>query len=131
MEVLDINNMPAATAVVHPGNGPPDRIVSLGAIGFAARTVYRFLFSTPSGMSIETRQTVEHTALTFRRLNEAEARDAKPIRIVLHRVVAGDTSENLGKRMAMSEFKIERFRVLNGLRPNEDLKIGTFVKLVR
>jgi len=64
-------------------------------------------------------------------LNEAEARDAKPIRIVLHRVVAGDTPENLAERMAMGEFKIERFRVLNGLSSNETLKIGTFVKLVR
>ena len=131
MEVLDINSMPAATAVIHPRNGPPDRILRLVAIGFDARTVYRFLFSTPSRMSREIRQMVEHTALTFRRLNEAEARDAKPIRIVLHRVVAGDTPENLAERMAMGEFKIERFRVLNGLSSNETLKIGTFVKLVR
>ena len=131
VEVLDINNMPAATAVIHPRNGPPDRIVRLVAIGFDARTVYRFLFSTPSSMSRETRQTVEHTALTFRRLNEAEARDANPVRIVLHRVVAGDTPENLAKGMAVGEFKIERFRVLNGRRPNEDLKIGALVKLAR
>jgi len=131
MELLDINSMPAATAVIHPRNGPPDRVLRLVAIGFDARTVYRFLFSTPSAMSGEIRRMIEHTALTFRRLNEAEARDAKPIRIVLHRVVAGDTPESLSERMEVGDFKMERFLVLNGLNSNETLKIGALVKLVR
>ena len=130
VEILTIGGMPSATAVLHPSGGRGDVTIRLVAIGFDSRTVYRFIFVTPRRLSKEERRTIEHTALTFRRLNEIEARSTTPQRLGFHRVVAEDTPETISKRMAVASFKLERFRTLNGLSLKQDLTVGERVKVV-
>jgi predicted Zn-dependent protease len=45
-------------------------------------------------------------------------------------VAIGDTAENIAQRMAVPDFKLERFRILNGLGPDQSLVVGRLVKLV-
>ena len=130
LETLSIDGMPAATATIHPRVGQGDVELRLVVIGFNSESVCRFLFATPSRFSKQRRRTVEHTALTFRRLSEAEARTTRPLRIGFHRVAIGDTAENIAQRMAVPDFKLERFRILNGLGPDQSLVVGRLVKLV-
>ncbi len=130
LETLNINGFPAATAVIHPRGGSGNIVLRLVAIGFDSRLIYRFLFATPSNFSKERRRKVEHTALSFRRLSRAEALTVKPLRIALHRVTDGETQEKLAQRMAVSSFKLERFRVLNAIDSNVRLEVGRIVKLV-
>ena len=130
LETLSIDGMPAATAIIHPQVGPRDVELRLVVIGFNSESVCRFLFATPSRFSKQRRRTVEHTALTFRRLSETEARTTRPLRIGFHQVVTGDTEEIIAQRMAVSEFKLERFRILNGLGHGQGLAVGRLVMLV-
>jgi predicted Zn-dependent protease len=55
---------------------------------------------------------------------------ARPLRLKVAEVQRGDTIERLARRMAVSDRHIERFRVLNGIGPNDKLKPGDRVKLV-
>ena len=41
-----------------------------------------------------------------------------------------DTVESLATRMAPFDHQIERFQVLNGLEPDEQLKAGDLVKII-
>jgi predicted Zn-dependent protease len=45
-------------------------------------------------------------------------------------VARGDTVERLAGRMAVSDRPVERFRVLNGLGPNDRANPGDLVKIV-
>jgi predicted Zn-dependent protease len=45
-------------------------------------------------------------------------------------VKPGDTVERFARRMAVGDRPAERFRVLNGLAPNDKLKPGDRVKVV-
>jgi predicted Zn-dependent protease len=68
-------------------------------------------------------------ARSFRRLSAAEAGRLREKRIDI--VAARGSVESMARRMNFDDYRVERFQVLNGLRPGEPLRAGTRVKLVR
>jgi predicted Zn-dependent protease len=70
-------------------------------------------------------------ARSFRRLSAAEAGRLREKRIDIVTVRGGDTVERLARRMNFDDYRLERFRVLNGLRPGQPLRTGERVKIVR
>lgn len=67
---------------------------------------------------------------TFRRMSVSEINSAQPLRLRLAEVKRGDTVDRLARRMAVGDRHTERFRVLNGLGPNDKMKPGDLVKVV-
>jgi predicted Zn-dependent protease len=59
----------------------------------------------------------------------SEMERARPLRIHLVTVAAGDTSEKLAARMA-TDRPLERFLILNGLTAGKPLTAGEQVKIV-
>ena len=57
-----------------------------------------------------------------------DSRDGRVVRVV--EVSSGESVETLAARMAFDDFRTERFRVLNGLRPGARLSPGQLVKIV-
>ena len=106
------------------------RDVRLVAIRYSRDQVYRFLFLTPPDQSARFNEEYRRTTFSFRRLSAAAAAALKPLRVRVISVRAGDTPESLARRMAVEDFPLERFRVLNGLRANEPLAPGRRVKIV-
>src|SRR5262249_14525820 len=91
--------------------------------------VYRFIFAAKV-RTPEAEQSFRESVATFRRLSPTEAQKAKPLRLKILTVRAGDTVERLAARMAMIDREVERFRVLNGLDAGDRLKPGEQVKIV-
>jgi predicted Zn-dependent protease len=53
------------------------------------------------------------------------------LRLKIVKVQPGDTAESLSTRMALPlDHPVERFRVLNGLEPDEEVKGGDLVKII-
>ena len=67
---------------------------------------------------------------TFRRMTVAEIASAQPLRVKVVEAKRGDTVEKFARRMAVADRPSERFRVLNGLGPNDRVKPGDLVKMV-
>jgi len=124
IEELTLGGMPAATAAAKGDQWS----FRLYAVRFNGQ-VYRFIFAakTPSP---EVERSFRDSVATFRRLSQAEAQQAKPLRIKIVNVREGDTVERLASRMALIDRRLERFRVLNGLEPGERLRVGAPVKIV-
>ena len=91
--------------------------------------VYRFIFAAKNRTEAVDR-TFREAIHTFRRMTLAEARSARPLRLKMVMVRAGDTPEKLARRMAPGDRPAERFRVLNGLGPTDKLTVGEQVKIV-
>jgi predicted Zn-dependent protease len=91
--------------------------------------VYRFIFASKN-LSAESDRAFRECVGTFRRMTPAEMRQAKPAHLKVVRVASGDTVEKLASRMAVPDRQVERFRVLNGLDPSDQLKPGSEVKIV-
>jgi predicted Zn-dependent protease len=124
IEATTVNGFPAATASAK-GDQWQFRLYAIRFNG----EVYRFIFAAKA-RSAEIEHAFRESVATFRRLSPAEAQKAKPLRIKIVTVRAGDTIERLASRMAMIDRQVERFRVLNGLEPGERLKTGEQVKII-
>jgi len=124
VEELSINGFPAATATA-TGEQWTFRLY---VIRFGSE-IYRFIFAAKTRTQ-ESERAFRETVETFRRLTLAEIRSAKPLRIKVVRVEPGDTVEQLASRMALIDRQMDRFRVMNGLDANDQVKPGDFVKII-
>jgi predicted Zn-dependent protease len=124
VEEVAINGLQAAT-----GTAKGDQwMFRLYVVRFGT-DVYRFIFATKR-MSAEVDRGFREAVTSFRRMTLAESQAAKPLRIRVVTVEAGDTVERLAGRMATAERSLERFRVLNGFNPGDRVKPGDQVKIV-
>ena len=89
--------------------------------------VYHFVTLTPSGRGIGPFQSLVESV---RRMSAAEAASAKPLRVRVIRIKAGDTTQTLAKQMAFADNQFDRFLVLNGLDPHTKLRAGDRVKII-
>jgi predicted Zn-dependent protease len=124
IEGLTISGFPAATATAKGDQWA----FRLFAVRFGS-DVYRFIFAAKR-MTPEVDRAFRDSIGTFRRMSLAESKAARPLRLRILTVGNGDTVEQLASRMAASDHKVERFRILNGLEPGERLKPGDLVKIV-
>ncbi len=124
VEELSINGFPAATATA-TGDQWTFRLY---AIRFGSE-IYRFIFAAKTRTEASEHAFREAVG-TFRRLSLAEIRSAKPLRIKVVRAAAGDTVEQVASRMALIDRQVDRFRVMNGLDANDEVKPGDFLKII-
>jgi predicted Zn-dependent protease len=71
-----------------------------------------------------------NTVNSFRRISDSEAAALKPYRLEVVTVGSGMTAESLAAQMPFPDYRVERFRVLNGLPPNSQVTPGQRVKIV-
>jgi predicted Zn-dependent protease len=124
VEEVVINGLPAATATAKGDQW----VFRLYAVRFGSE-VYRFIFAAKR-VSAEVDRGFRESVATFRRMTLAESQAAKPLRLKVVTVQAGDTVERLASGMALTDRPVERFRVLNGLAANERVQPGDQVKVV-
>jgi predicted Zn-dependent protease len=130
LEAIDVNGLEAATATTRVNSQRGVFDVRLVAIRFAAETIYRFVFLTPTRQTAALSRGLRETTYSFRRLTAGEAASVLPLRLRLHRVQPGDSQAGIAGRMPFEEFRLDRFQVLNGLRPDEALVAGQTVKII-
>ena len=130
VERVTINGMEAATGSTRANTNQGQRDVRAIAIRYDAKTIYRFLILTPPNQTAAMSQGLRRMTFSFRPLSKREIANIRPLRIRIHTVEPGDTVASLAATLPYEDFREERFRVLNGLAPNEGLEAGRLVKLI-
>jgi predicted Zn-dependent protease len=124
IETITVGGFPAATATASGDQWT----FRLYAVRFGSE-VYRVIFAAKNRTEAVDRSFRE-SLNTFRRMTVSEMQSARPLRLKVVEVKAGDTVERLARRMAVNDHAAERFRVLNGLDPTDKIKPGDRVKIV-
>ncbi|MDB5667196.1 MAG: LysM peptidoglycan-binding protein [Alphaproteobacteria bacterium] len=101
--------------------------LSLVAYEFSPGQAYYFATITPAGRGLGPFSGMINS---LRRLSAQEVASVRPRVVDVVTVGRNDTIQSLARRMAYSNYQIERFRVLNGLAANETVTPGQQVKLV-
>jgi predicted Zn-dependent protease len=130
VERIKINGLDAATGWTRLNVRGSLIDVRLVVIRFSGRQLFRFQFITPTNMTARLSQDLQRTTYSFRRLSSREAAALKPLRIRIVTVRAGDTAQSLARRMAVDDAHLERFQVLNRLKPGQNPPVGSRIKLV-
>ena len=123
-EDLMINGFPVASA---SANGDQWQF-KVFALRYGS-DVYRFIFAAKQ-RNTESERNARETVNSFRRLTLEEIQAARPLRIKVITVQPGDTVESLSHRMAGVDRPAQRFRILNGLDANAQVKTRDRVKIV-
>lgn len=127
---IEVNGTKGATALARGTTDAGPVEVRLVALDGGDGTLFRMVFVMPKDAAATLSPAVRRTAMSFRRLSAAEAKEIRPLHLRVVTVGAGDTVESLAARMAFADFRRERFMVLNGLGPDDMLAPGTRVKIV-
>lgn len=130
VERIRINGLEAATGYASGNTRSGPRVIRLVVIRFDANTVYRLMYVTTPQRFQTMDRAFRQSALSFHRLTREEAQRLQPLRLRIHRVRPGETSQSLARRMPYEQHRLERFLVLNNLEPDDPLQVGQRVKLV-
>lgn len=130
-EQIQVGGYPAGTAWARGQSRDGSQVaLRFVTVGFPTGDMLRFVLIAPPNAMAQLEPSVIRAVNTLRHLSDAEANAVQPYRVKVVAVQAGDTTASLAERMPQSRFKLERFRVLNGLREGEDVKPGERVKVV-
>ena len=121
-----VNGLPAAYGTARVNNGQSQVDVTVYAYEFSNDRAYHFVAITPAGQA----NTFAQMFSSMRRVSAQEAAQVVPRVLDVVTVRAGETVSSLASRMAYTDAKEERFRVLNGLGANEQVQAGQKVKIV-
>lgn len=130
VEAFTVNGLAAATGATRVRTQAGAMDARLIAVRFERETIYRFLFATPPQLTGRLSVPLRRTTYSFRRISEGEAAALKPYKLKIIRAAPGDSQERLARLMAVDDLRLERFRVLNGLEPGQELRPGQLVKIV-
>ncbi len=123
VEALTVDGLPAATGLARSD----EWTFRLFAVRNGMQT-YRMILAARQ-FTPEIDQSFREAVASFRRLKPQEASAVRPIRIAIVTAEPGETVETLAEKMAYPDRREERFRVLNGLDPEQTLKPGSRYKL--
>ena len=121
-----VNGIPAAYGTARVNNGQNQVDVVVFAYEFSNSQAYHFQAITPAGRA----GTFNPMFQSMRRISQSEAANVVPRRLDIRTVQAGDTVASLARLMAYDDNQIERFRVLNSIGSNDQLRAGQKVKIV-
>lgn len=117
-------NAAYASASANTQSGPV--IVTVYAYEVSANSAFHFVAITPVG----SQGAFDTMFESFRRLTDGEAAAIKPKKVNVVTVKRGDTVASLAAGMAYSDYKVERFQVLNAITGNGVVKPGQKVKII-
>jgi predicted Zn-dependent protease len=130
LESIAVDGMPAATATTRGtmNNQAVDvRVVAIPADGDA---MFRLTFLTPSGQAARWATDFQRTTYGFRRISAAEAAKVRGHRLLVVKARAGDTADRLAATMPFGKYNGDAFRVLNDLRPGQEVAPGQYLKVI-
>ena len=129
-ERTSVNGMNAATAAFNGTVNGKAMTIRVMAIEFAPETFARFQIAIPNGASKAVVDDLKRASYSFKRLSNREKNNLKPFRLRTVKAKSGDTIASVASKMPYDDKREERFRVLNGLLPNETLVAGRAYKIV-
>jgi len=129
-ERTTVNGMNAATAAFNGTVNGKAMTIRVMAIEFAPGTFSRFQIAIPNGASKAIVDDLKRASYSFKRLSESEKAKLKPYRLRTVSAKRGDTIATMAAKLPYDDRREERFRVLNGLLPNQALTAGRTYKII-
>ncbi len=130
IEGMSVNGMRAATTLVRGQVNGRDTNIRLVAIEWEQDKVVRFQIGMPLNLSTSKEKVLKSSIYSFKRMTRSEQKSIKPYRLKVITSRASDTVASLSKRMPYDDLQEDRFRVLNGLAPNDKLVANRLYKMV-
>jgi predicted Zn-dependent protease len=122
-----VNGIPAAWRTIRASTQSSQVDATVFAYDFGGGKAYHFLLLTAAGQGVGPFTSMVQSV---QRLTPQEAAAIKPRRVSVITVKAGDTVQSLSRRMAYTDYQLDRFLTLNALTAQSGLRPGQRVKII-
>ncbi len=129
LEKITVNGNAGATANFAGNVNGRSVTIRLVAIKWGDRFV-RFQMAIPQGASAAMVEGLKKTTYSFRSMTASEKKSVRPYRLTTFVAQSGDSVASIARRQPFTKLQEQRFRVLNGLAANENLKAGRLYKKI-
>jgi len=126
---LEVGGWPAAAARARLSNRQGTVDLLLVAARYAPGRYWRFQLATRADRLEAFEAGFSGMLASFRRISREEAAAIRPLRLRAHQVRPGETVASLARLLPFEQADA-RFRLMNGLGPQDGLQPGTWVKLI-
>ena len=130
IERIKVHGMNAATTTLEGTINRQPMTIRLMAIQWEPGKYARFQIAMPKNLSATDQKALRTSSYSFRRMSAKEKRTVKPYHIKIITARSGDTVSTLSKRMALTEYREDHFRLLNSLASTEGIIAGRRYKIV-
>ncbi len=131
VEEINVNGLEGWTGSTTQNTKEGKRIVRLVVIRDAWDEIFRFAFLTPVDQAKAMSEGLRRTTYSLKRLSEAEAADAKPLRIRVIETSGGVSESDLVASMDVGGYAMAWLKLLNSDIDINALPAGTRVKIVQ
>lgn len=129
-QYITIDDKAAATAQFRGRVNNQAMAIRLIAVEWNPDLFYRFQIAIPVGASAELVTQLKEMTYSLRPLNEQEKQELEPYQLDIARASQAQTVQDFAAQMPHDRYKLDRFRVLNGLWPDGGVEEGALYKLV-
>ncbi|MFP4097775.1 MAG: M48 family metalloprotease [Alphaproteobacteria bacterium] len=129
-EEITVGGMKAATASLAGRFDNRNVMLQLVAVRWGDDQIARFQVVLPPNPTSSQLDALKAATYSFRKMKADEYKSYSPRRIRIVTAKDGDTVTSLSARMAVDDYREERFRVLNGLSAGQKLQPGQLYKIV-
>lgn len=130
LQKTTVNGMAAATGEFSGQVNNRKATIRLLAVKWSDNRYARFQIAIPDGAPSALVEDLKKASYSLRRLSTKEANALKPDHIKIITARPGDTVSSLARKQSVTDLHEERFRVLNGLKPREQVQAGGLYKIV-
>ncbi len=128
-ERITINGLNAATAGFAGTVNNKPVTIRVVAIEWKPSQFFRFQMAIPQNVGTDVVESMKRSTYSFRAMTQAERESIKPLRIRTFTASAGMTVATAASKMGFSDYREERFRVLNAVTGN-NLTAGQVYKVI-
>lgn len=125
-----INGLRAAQASFPGTVNGKSMTIQVTVIEWKPGQFFRFQVAAPNALDSGSIAALGKSPQSFRRMTASERNTIKPDRMQIVTAKAGDSVASLSAAMPFGQYNHEKFRVLNSLRANEEVKSGQQYKRV-
>lgn len=129
LEAITVNGRKGATASFAGSINGKAVTIRLVAIEYGD-SFARFQIAIPQGASATMVDGLKSTTYSFRDMSAVEKQSVRPYRIDIFAAKSGDSVSAIARRQPFTQLQEERFRVLNGMAPGENLQAGRLYKKI-
>ncbi len=129
-EAITINGMPAATAAFAGTINKVPMTIRLIAIRFSAQSFARFQIAIPNTATGSMVDALKRSSYSFVKLSPDQKAGYKPYHLKIVTAKPGDNVTSMAASFPYKSLNEERFRMLNGMEPQENVTAGERYKVI-
>jgi predicted Zn-dependent protease len=130
VERMTVNGMDAATASFNGTVGGKAATIRVIAVQWSPTQFFRFQVAIPQGADSAQVDALKSATYSLRPLSAEEKNTIQPLKLRIVTARVGDSVQSLSAAMPFNTMRPDRFRVLNGLDPGQEVRAGALYKLV-